>query len=252
MELYCSEDIKELTGAMLKVQSEINPALKDGENPFAKSRYATLNSVITASRAALLKYDIWLVQYPVPVEPGFLGLMTKLVHGPSGQWQGSLLVMPLSKTDPQGYGSALTYSRRYALASMVGLVVEDDDGETACGRSRNKANNSRSTQKSTLSGNTGYQEKQANHQAGSNFTVPETVLESKSFPDSEATKNLPKLEGISYQTVTTPEGQICIIATGNTTAKKDILNRTGFKWNSNRKIWWRYASTSTNTNANAT
>jgi len=52
MVLYCSENIKELTGAMLKVQAEITPAIKDRENPFAKSKYATLNSVVDASREA--------------------------------------------------------------------------------------------------------------------------------------------------------------------------------------------------------
>jgi hypothetical protein len=70
------------------------------------------------------------VQVPVAVEAGHLGLMTKLVHGESGQWQSSLMVMPLPKNDPQGYGSALTYARRYGLATLVGLVSEtDDDGD---------------------------------------------------------------------------------------------------------------------------
>ena len=104
MEMFCSVDMKDLAGAMLKVQGEIIPAVKDGENPFAKSRYATLNSVVTASREILLKQGIWLVQYPVAVEVGYLGLVTKLVHAETVQWQSSLLVMPLPKADPQGYG----------------------------------------------------------------------------------------------------------------------------------------------------
>jgi hypothetical protein len=56
MEIYCSEDVKELAGAMHKVQEEINPAIKDASNPFAKSRYAILNSVLTSSRGALPKH----------------------------------------------------------------------------------------------------------------------------------------------------------------------------------------------------
>jgi hypothetical protein len=64
MEMFRSEDIKELAGAMLKVQAEINPAIKDSANPFAKSRYASLNSVVTASREALL--NKWYLGRPVP------------------------------------------------------------------------------------------------------------------------------------------------------------------------------------------
>jgi hypothetical protein len=58
MENFCSDDINELAGAMLKVQAELNPVVKDAANPSIKSRYATLNSVITASRAVLLKNGI--------------------------------------------------------------------------------------------------------------------------------------------------------------------------------------------------
>ena len=64
---------------------------------------------------------------PVDGNGSLLGLVTKLVHAESGEWQKSLLVMPLSKTDPQGYGSALTYARRYGLSALVGIVTEDDD-----------------------------------------------------------------------------------------------------------------------------
>ena len=74
---YCSEEITELPKAMLRVQSELQPALKDRQNPFTKSNYATLNSVMEACRAALLKNGVWLAQYPVPVEAGQLGLVTK-------------------------------------------------------------------------------------------------------------------------------------------------------------------------------
>jgi hypothetical protein len=220
MDIFCSDDIKELAGAMLKVQAEIEPAVKDAENPFAKSKYATLNSVVAASRAALLKHGLWLVQYQTPVEPGHLGLMTKLVHGASGQWQGSLMVMPLAKADPQGYGSALTYARRYSMAALIGLVVEDDDAEAACGRARGRG-------KARL-------EPQAR---------PEKTGAGESLePENEFLKKLPHLEGISYQTVTTPEGQVCVIATGNTAARKELLSQTGFRWNPDRKIWWKYAA----------
>ena len=81
---YCSPEITELAKAMLKVQAEVLPALKDRENPFTHSSYATLNSVMEACRQALLANNIWFSQYPVPVDPGHIGLVTKLVHADSG------------------------------------------------------------------------------------------------------------------------------------------------------------------------
>ena len=228
MELFCSEKINELAGAMLKVQAEISPAIKDRENPFAKARYATLNSVVEASREALLKHGIWLVQYVVPVEVDHLGLVTRLVHAASGEWQASLLVMPLAKADPQGYGSALTYARRYSLATLVGLVVEDDDGEAACGRSaKNQKKSAQSkTPKTEISSSTSGRNGQKN---------------GADHADDDILKKLPRFDGINYQLIKAPDGQMCVIATGNTSAKKDLLSGSGFKWNHDRKFWWRYA-----------
>ncbi|UQZ90625.1 single-stranded DNA-binding protein [Deltaproteobacteria bacterium Smac51] len=228
MENLCSEAINELSGAMLKVQAEISPAVKDRENPFAKARYATLNSVVEASREALLKHGIWLVQYSVPAEQGHLGLVTKLIHAASGQWQASLMVMPLPKADPQGYGSALTYARRYSLAALVGLVVEDDDGEAACGRSRKER------KKATLDNRSVVPDSSSASDLEPGNTPP-------AESENEILKKLPHLEGINYQLVTTPDGRACVIATGHTAAKKEMLSAAGFRRNAERKIWWRYA-----------
>ena len=132
MNQYQSENITDLAKALLCVQRTVQPATKDAENPFTKSWYASLNSVMDACRDALIQNGIWLCQYPVPVEqPNSLGLVTKLTHAESGQWQSSLAVVPLPKADPQGMGSAMTYARRYALTAMLGMVTEDDDGEGA-------------------------------------------------------------------------------------------------------------------------
>ena len=129
---YQSQENTELAKALLNVQRQLQPATKDSENPFTRSWYASLKSVMDTCRDALLNNGIWLCQYPVPVEtPNCLGLMTKLTHVESGQWQSSLAVVPLPKADPQGMGSAITYARRYALTAMLGMVTEDDDGESA-------------------------------------------------------------------------------------------------------------------------
>jgi len=108
MQDYNSQDTTELAKALIKVQRQLQPATKDANNPFTKSRYATLNSVMDSCRDALLSNNIWLCQYPVPAEPGYLGLVTKLTHAESGQWQSSLAVVPLPKADPQGVGISMT------------------------------------------------------------------------------------------------------------------------------------------------
>ena len=102
MESYCSQEITELAKALIAVQKHVTPATKDANNPFTKSNYATLNSVMRTCREALLENGIWLCQHPAPVEvPGCIGLVTKLTHAESGQWQSSLTVVPLPKADPQ-------------------------------------------------------------------------------------------------------------------------------------------------------
>lgn len=128
---YCSDNITELSKALIEVQKILSPAIKDAVNPFVKNRYASLNSVMDSCRNALLDNGICLVQYPVPVDGDCLGLVTKLVHAETGQFQASLAKIPLAKNDAQGMGSAFTYGRRYAISALLGIVTEDDDGNAA-------------------------------------------------------------------------------------------------------------------------
>ena len=214
MESYQSKDITELAKALLAVQSQLQPALKDAENPFTKSSYATLNSVMDTCRAALLTNGILMTQFPVPAETGHLGLATKLIHTESGQWHSSLAVVPLPKADPQGYGSAQTYARRYALCAMLGIVTEDDDGEGA--KMPQSARKSRTPA----------------HERNQARNTP---------PAREENSGLPKIDGITYQNITSTDGRTCIIASGNTQPKKEMLMGLGFKWNAQRKMWWKYA-----------
>lgn len=99
MDSFCSDQVGKLAQALINVQRQLQPATKDANNPFTKSKYATLNSIMDSCREALLSNGIWLCQYPVPAEPGYLGLVTKLTHAESGQWQSSLAVVPLPKAD---------------------------------------------------------------------------------------------------------------------------------------------------------
>ncbi|WP_419784288.1 ERF family protein [Maridesulfovibrio sp.] len=216
----CSPEITELAGAMLRVQQALKPAAKDGQNNFTNSRYASLQSVMETCREALLANGIWLTQLPVQVENGSLGLVSKIIHAESGQWQSSLLVMPLPKDDPQGYGSAMTYARRYGLAALIGIVTEhDDDGEGSC-RPQNQNNEY----------NPGRHLGSATH----------TASQSQSEGNGSG-QPLPRLEGVQYRKENARDGKPCILATGNTLQQKDSLRKAGFRWDGNRKLWWKYA-----------
>ena len=130
-----SENIDQLAPAMVACQSQIKTAKMDSTNPFFKSKYADLGSVWDAVRGALSANGFSVTQLPDMIgnEPA---LTTMLIHK-SGQWISG--TYPLMVTDkestPQGYGSALTYARRYSLAALIGVIAdEDDDGNMSSKR----------------------------------------------------------------------------------------------------------------------
>jgi len=125
-----SESIINLIPALLNAQKEITFAAKDAENPHYKSKYANLESVIEAIKKPLNDNGIVFVQAFEVSQPGYLCLNTRLMHI-SGEWIEDFLQLPLQKADAQGYGSAATYARRYALSAITGLFQADDDGQEA-------------------------------------------------------------------------------------------------------------------------
>lgn len=132
-----SDSINELATALAKAQGAIRGAEKSRENPAFRSRYSTLDDIWEACREPLSANGLAVVQAPVTSEPGTVALSTTLLHS-SGQWIGGLLVVPVTKQDAQGYGSALTYARRYSLAALVGVCSDDDDGNAAVGNAQGK------------------------------------------------------------------------------------------------------------------
>jgi len=140
---YQSNEIGELAAALAAAQAGFTFAVKDSEAPVfekggnAKGRrkYADLQSVLDAVRDGLTANGIAVIQAPMPADNG-IKLRTTLAHK-SGQWMASELCLPNDRMGGvQGMGSALTYARRYALAAMVGIAQDDDDGETAMQESR--------------------------------------------------------------------------------------------------------------------
>jgi len=96
---------------------------KDGKGGY-EYRYADLADVIEACRPALSKNGLAVVQ-PMSQRDGHIVLITRLLHE-SGEWIDSELPMGVYQR-PQEQGSAITYARRYALSSLLGIAAEDDD-----------------------------------------------------------------------------------------------------------------------------
>lgn len=124
-----SDDIKELAAALSKAQGVLSGAAKDTNNPFFKTKYADLASVWDAARKPLADNGLSVCQ-TTKMEGGEVCLITTLMHS-SGQWVAGEMTLAPAKRDPQGYGSAITYMRRYALAAIVGVAPDDDDGNDA-------------------------------------------------------------------------------------------------------------------------
>ena len=123
------ENVDKLAAALVKAQREMKGAKKDSENSFFKSKYADLGSVWEACHEALSANGIAVVQSPA-FRDGHFFLTTTLLHSSGQTISGDYLIKPV-KDDPQAYGSAYTYARRYSLAAMVGVISEDDDGNAA-------------------------------------------------------------------------------------------------------------------------
>jgi hypothetical protein len=127
-----SPDIGALATALAIAQGKITGALKDSANPFFKSKYADLASVWDACRGPLSENGIAVIQTTDVDDQGVV-IVTTLAHK-SGQWvRGKLRMVPKDAT-PQGFGSAITYGRRYGLAAIVGVAQIDDDANAASGR----------------------------------------------------------------------------------------------------------------------
>jgi hypothetical protein len=126
-----SESIAALAAALATAQGAMKGAVKDSANPFFKSKYADLASVVEAIRSAFSANGLSYIQTVQPSDRDEVRVETMILHS-SGEWIScGVLALPVSKVDAQGYGSALTYARRYSLSAAVGVAPEDDDGNAA-------------------------------------------------------------------------------------------------------------------------
>lgn len=131
-----SEELKDLFTALSKAQAEMETAELSSSNPFFKTRYADLAAIVKASRPALTKYNLSIIQQIITHDDGQTMLHTLLCHN-SGQWVESRVRIVPPKNDVQSIGSYITYLRRYSIAAICGIVSsDDDDGEAAVAHNR--------------------------------------------------------------------------------------------------------------------
>lgn len=131
-----SAEQAKLFAALIKAQADFTTVEATGENDYYSSKYAPLDTIWDAVRPILAKYDLCVIQEPLPstLEAG-VQLRTTLAHA-SGEWRSSIIIMPIDlgkegkgKKAP-AYGSAQSYARRYALTAILGVATsaEDNDG----------------------------------------------------------------------------------------------------------------------------
>jgi dsDNA-binding SOS-regulon protein len=170
-----SATLGKLALALAKAQGKMSPAPKDKENPYYKSHYADLGSVIAACREPLAENELALVQF-ARVEGGQVTVQTRLLHssdefiacelslpvvrqGQGGQW--------IPASDPQSIGSAITYGRRYALGALLAIATEeDDDGEGAMKGHREAETNAMADRAAANNRNRKQQQQQPKRPAG--------------------------------------------------------------------------------------
>lgn len=130
--MITSDSIGKIAEALVKAQKSVEASVTpNAENSTFGSRYPNLGAVIQAIKPALTEVGIVVIQSPTASTPnGFVNLTTRFLHQ-SGEWIEDTATAPMPQLDPQGFGSGISYLRRYALSAMMGLYHgDDDDGES--------------------------------------------------------------------------------------------------------------------------
>lgn len=162
-----SDSIASLAKSLAIAQGQMGGAVKGKANPFFKSVYADLSSVVEAIREPLSANGLSFVQVTHPSERNEIIVETVLMHE-SGEWLSGTLAMPVSKADAQGYGSAITYAKRYGLQGLLGVPSEDDDGNAAA-KAKPKAENKHAPVNAAMEG----------------VVIPDKIMEELRFLASE-------------------------------------------------------------------
>ena len=122
--------MKNIAAALVKAQKNYAPALRSSVNPHFRSKYAALDACVEAVLGALNEAGVALIQRNYECDDGVI-VETVFLHESGEMFEAGKLHVPAAKADAQGFGSALTYARRYSLMAACGIAPEDDDGNAA-------------------------------------------------------------------------------------------------------------------------
>lgn len=122
--------MENIAKAFVQAQKDFAPALTDSTNPHFRNKYVSLQGSIEAVIDSLNNNGIALIQKTHDCDTG-VRVETIFIHTSGESMSGGIIHVPADKQTPQGYGSALTYARRYSLMSACGIAPEDDDGNMA-------------------------------------------------------------------------------------------------------------------------
>ncbi len=134
------DPLQQLYTALGDAIEQLDPARKSSENPYFNSKYADLNQLLSMVKPVLSANGLTMTQQPITeVIPGtgnvppifMVGCKTVLVHCASGGRLENDLLLPCTKLDPQAGGSAISYSKRYAIKALFLMEDVDDDGNSA-------------------------------------------------------------------------------------------------------------------------
>lgn len=139
------ENLAALYAAIAKAQANCEHVIKDATSgAFNGSKYATLDNVVKAVIPSFNAQDLAIIQSATSSN-GEIAVETIIAHKDGGRFHSNLSMKP-TKSDPQGFGSAITYARRYALMAVAGVAPEDDDGNAASASAKPApANNGKAT-----------------------------------------------------------------------------------------------------------
>lgn len=132
------EEVLEFYDRLLACQKEIITVSKSSVNPFFNSKYADINAFLDATKKVLNDHGLILTQAHETSELGDFVVTRISYYDECIQSKTRIIVS--KQNDPQAFGAAITYARRFGLQSLLALQAEDDDGETAMGRGKTNKN----------------------------------------------------------------------------------------------------------------
>lgn len=184
----------EILTAWAKMQRELEPAEKNAKNPHFRSTYANLTEIFRVGKKALYENGFCFSQHaettPIGVE-----VETIIWYVKTGDWMSSRLTLKPMNDDPQKAGSCITYAKRYALAAILGIETEDDDGNDASDRNNSGGGIWKTDQKN----NQVSDQNQTNQKPQPETSPPENKPEANRQPGMVTEKQIKRLFAIAKQ-----------------------------------------------------